>query len=629
MKAYLSLLQLFIFFSSINCLAQQPGGIPGHKLWLIADKESTLSKKKIKNLTDVKITHFNFNPIVNLQSGNNLLFRNIVSEQYSLFTVFKSDFEDEHAVMTVNRGKTNVLLTNKELLNQREIIYKKVNSRNGFILSYINGNNDKNGKKRNSITIDDLFGQDKEGKEQLMELIYYPTILNDIEREKIQTYLSIKYGISILGDYDYLNSEAKKIWDSKENKVFSNRVTGLGRDDAYGLYQKQSGNSEKDGLYIGLGKVDTTNALNKYNLNDMSFILWGDNAGKKIFTEDKKNRLKKMERIWKMQLSGFTQQDSITTQLKIDKKESIYTNENTGQEYLWLAINASGNSKFDYVNAKYIKQSSEDENYIYFDGVKWDEDGNGTELFTFVKGPDFFIEHKSNLACTSADGAISLKIVGGTPPYTVLFDDKEFVTNRNSYEFDHLARGEHKMKVIESKKKLQEAIIELDTFKATNLYLAPVWYLGVSGEVIVAPAKETSDNSFFSYEWKYGSKIVSIEKQFTSNTPGDYILTVTTTDGCSIDIPFQIVSRSKDLVSGWKLYPNPIKGGENFSIIFNLDKESNVAIRINSMEGKQVLTKSLGKIKDFTFNESVETGGIYLVTVTVGDTSETVKLIVH
>lgn len=628
MRYILFLLHFFILFPSFNSYAQNPGAIEGHKLWLIGDQKTT--RLINKNYSEVNATHFNFNPIINLQSDKKTLFKNIVSEQYSLFTVFKSDFEEERIVVNINRGRTSVLVTNKEVLNDKEIVYEKVNSRNGFILSYLNGNNDKNGKKRNSLSIDELFGQDKEGKEQLMELIYFPMFLNDDDRQKIQTYLSIKYGISILGDSDYLNSQSEKVWDAKENKTFSNRVTGVGRDDAYGLYQKQSGNAEKDGLYIGLGIIDTTNAKNKYEIKDRSFILWGDNSGKKIFLEDKNNKLKKLGRVWKMQFSGLKPHDSIKTQLKINKKEFGYINNNPTEEFLWLSINEFQNSKFDYVSAKYIKQSSEDEEYIYFNTVNWDKDGNGTDLFTFVKAPDFSIENESNYRCIANEGTIALKIIGGTPPYIVSYDDVKFEIEKNYYEFTTLSKGEYKIKVTESKGKTESIIAFVDPFKDLDLSIAPLWYIGNSGEVVVLPSNiEYLNFEDYSFEWKKGNRTLSTAKEFTSDIPGDYVLSILSTEGCSKNIPFTIENRTKDMVSGWKLYPNPIKIAENFSINFNLDKESKATVRINSMEGKLVLFKQLGTIKDFEYQDTLITAGVYLVTVTIGDTSETVKLIVH
>lgn len=623
-----SLTLLLLSFLLVNDLtAQNPGNVSGNILWLkAANSEDSLTAKKVKEPSEINHTHFNFNPVTDSKSVKKS-FRNIVNQQYSLFVVFKSDFEEEHNLLTLNRGKTKVLVTNKEVLNDKEMPYK-VDSKQGIILSYINGNNDKNGKKRNSLVIDELFAEDKEGKEQLMELIYFPRLLTKSERQKLETWLSIKYGISISGEFDYLDSKGDKIWDVKESKTYNNRVTGIGRDDAYGLYQKQSGNSQKDGIYIGLGKIDTTNTLNKFIIEDQSFLLWGDNAGKTILSEDKNNKIKRMERIWKMDVSGINAKDSITTQLKLNKKEIAYTNKTQGAEFLWLCVNAIENSKFNYTDAKYYKQSSEDENFIYFNDISWDSDASGADVFTFIQGQDFFLEHTNEFACVSDSGLVSVKLIGGTPPYTLAFDGKEFTITNDYIEFSNLQSGKYSLKASESKGNSKTVEITLDPFSTVIISLNPVWYIGTSGEAIVVPVMEQTDAGL-SFEWIKGDKILSTDKEFTSKIPGDYILRVITTEGCNKEIPFTIEDSFHNLSSGWIVYPNPAKSGEPFSIEFSFEKESEVILSINSMEGKQIRHKDLGMIKNFVYRDAIATAGVYLITLHIGNTAGTVKLIVH
>lgn len=635
MKPIYRLLVVFSFLLPTLLKAQNPGSISGYKLWLEASKvNDTLSKQKIKNEKAVSFTHFNFNPVLDLQSQKKNIFRNIIDRQYSLFTVFKSDFEEERNVLTVTRGSRKVYITNKALLSDKDMLYKKVNSRQGIILSYINGNNDKNGKKRNSLEIDDLFGEDKEGNEQLLELLYFPKLLDDNERNKVETYLSLKYGISILGDFDYIDSGNVKIWDSKENKAYNNRVTGIGRDIAFNLLQKQSGNSQKDGLYIGLGKVDTTNTANDYKIADRTFLLWGDNAGKTFLVKDKKDGyLKKMERSWKMQLTGTKQHVNITTQLKINKKELSYVNDVTEGEFLWIAINEVVNPIFDYTVARYYKQSSEDDEYIYFNDIEWDKDKSGNDIFTFIKGPDFFIEHKENIACSGEAGKIEVKMGGGTPPYNITLEssakNEKIITNHDHYEFADLPGGKYSLAVTDSKNKTKDQDIEIDAF-TTGFSLLPLWYLNESGEVVVSATISKSNTEDLSLEWKKNNIIVSTDKQFIAKETGEYSLIAKTSSGCSKEIPFKVESHSGITQSGWKVYPNPTKKAEPFTILFSLERESEVMLSINSMEGKDVIHKNLGRIKNFEYRDAISTAGVYLVTVTINNnSSETVKLIIH
>ncbi len=626
MKYSLTILLLCLVWSN-SLTAQSPEIFSGNTLWLKTEASKEFSSQlKSKDVASISRAHFNFNPIIGRETFTKA-FRNIVSPQYSLFVVFKSDFEDERTVLQINRGKTNILITSKEVLHNKEMTYKLASDK-GIILSYLNANNDKNGKKRNSLTIDDIFGQDEEGNEQLMELIYFPTILDGLNRKKIETYLSIKYGISILGDFDYLDSGAERIWDAKKNKAYNNRVTGIGRDEAFHLYQKQSGNAEKDGIYIGFGTVDTTNADNKYKIKDRSFLLWGDNAGRTTFRTDKNSSLKKMSRIWKMQVSGIQPKDSIKTQLKISKKELGYGTTLSGQEFLWLCINKSEAPEFDLTSSKYIRQSGEDNENIYFNDIAWDEDGSGADLFTFVQAPDFFIDYVYDFSCESSQGKIILKIEGGTPPYTVIINDNEFNTRDVSHTFTALMPGAYSLDVSEAKGKKETAALQLDPFTELNISLNPLWYIASPHQAVVTPSLGRENNGLY-FEWLKGDRILSTAQEFVSSQAGTYNLRVHTPEGCTKDFPFAIENSPQDTFSRWQIYPNPVRKGEYFSIAFNLDKELPVTITINSLEGKQIMHKNLGTLKSLVFQDAINTQGVYLITATIGTKSETVKLIVR
>lgn len=602
--------------------AQNPGNVPGSSIWIKNDKLLINSKKEQGKPNPVL---FNFNPITDREAFAKP-FKNVVAEQYSLFFVFKSDIEEERLLMNISRGKTNVVITNKELLSNTEMLFE-IETKQGIILSYLNANNDKNGKKRNSLIIDELFAEDKEGKEQLMELVYFPRLLSKPERQKVETYLSIKYGISIANNCDYLDSQANKIWNAEENSAYGKRITGLGRDDAYGLYQRQSGNSLKDGLYIGFGRIDTTNQHNKYILKDRSFLLWGDNGGKTMLLDTKHERLKKMERLWKMDASGILPMDSIATQIKINKKEFAYVKKEV-KDFLWLCINSTDNAPFNYTDARYIRQSSEDEEFIYFNDVKWDTDGSGDDLFTFIQGPDFMVEHHEDFACEAEYGAVSVKLIGGTPPFTVNFGNRESITSGNTISFDDLQSGTYNIKATDAKGSSISEDIEISSLSDVSVTLLPVWYLDDKEELTIRPTISNSSKNL-AFEWSTNGKRISTEKEFIAKATGDYTLTVSNAEGCKKSIPFKIEGQNNSLSHGWSIYPNPVLSGEEFSIDFNLENETEVTVTINSMEGKQILRKSLGRITDYKYQESIIVSGVYMVKIQAGNTSDTIKLIVR
>tara|TARA_R110001583_G_scaffold35585_3_gene118231 strand:+ start:30730 stop:37086 length:6357 start_codon:yes stop_codon:yes gene_type:complete len=124
---------------------------------------------------------------------------------------------------------------------------------------------------------------------RVAEIITYNLRKDDTtERNKIQSYLAIKYGIT-LGvngtSQDYVDSSGALIWDINTgvpvNDVFNYNITGIGRDDASELNQKQSKtvNTAND-ITIGLNEIATTNNLNTNTFTtDKTFLVWGnDNA---------------------------------------------------------------------------------------------------------------------------------------------------------------------------------------------------------------------------------------------------------------------------------------------------------------------------------------------------------------
>ena len=94
---------------------------------------------------------------------------------------------------------------------------------------------------------------------------------------KIQSYLAVKYGITIAGNY--VNSNNDVVWDSGANSDYNSNIFGLGRDDDSGLYQKQSRSANDSTLTVFRGdEVTALNSDNTGTLDDKQFIMIGRNV---------------------------------------------------------------------------------------------------------------------------------------------------------------------------------------------------------------------------------------------------------------------------------------------------------------------------------------------------------------
>ncbi|MBL7705403.1 MAG: T9SS type A sorting domain-containing protein [Taibaiella sp.] len=113
------------------------------------------------------------------------------------------------------------------------------------------------------------------------EAIYYPFKLSQTEERQVNTYLGVKYGISLT--HDYLNTQGQTIFSQTTNTGYNSKIFGIGREDAQGLHQKQSqsqmvSSAGYDFLVASKGAIATTNALNAQTLPDGSYLLFGDNG---------------------------------------------------------------------------------------------------------------------------------------------------------------------------------------------------------------------------------------------------------------------------------------------------------------------------------------------------------------
>jgi len=127
------------------------------------------------------------------------------------------------------------------------------------------------------------------------EFIIYNRVLTPLERRRAETYLAVRYGLTL--DRSYIGSRGQLLWDTDANEGFNTRVTGYGRDQLSGLYQKMSTTSYEEEPYYSeaYGNLyDSFDLNNSYNLpsryrllvagrqeanpiQDGKYVLFGDN----------------------------------------------------------------------------------------------------------------------------------------------------------------------------------------------------------------------------------------------------------------------------------------------------------------------------------------------------------------
>lgn len=121
------------------------------------------------------------------------------------------------------------------------------------------------------------------GNTQYAEVIVYEDVLTAVERQRVESYLAVKYGITIdqTTPTNYVAADAGVTWDATINAAHNNDIAGIGRDDMSCLEQKQSISQNSDAIVtVGLGTIETDNSSNPNTFgSDDSFLVWGnDNA---------------------------------------------------------------------------------------------------------------------------------------------------------------------------------------------------------------------------------------------------------------------------------------------------------------------------------------------------------------
>lgn len=211
--------------------------------------------------------------------------------------------------------------------------------------------------------------------QNLYELIFIPKKAKAMDLNKIHSYLSIKYGIS-LEKGKYYGSDGKVIWDPEKHKDYKYRPTGLGRDDGNELYQKQSSNQADQFLSIGMNDIKRTNAENLTSIDNNNFVMWSDDN--KEMTLEPNGNFDVLKRDWKINFIG-SKIPKTDYKVRISKKE---INPKSLPIVYWMLL------KKDNGEVKKI-QGVEDENYVIFNKVDFITafENTNSVYFTFATGP--------------------------------------------------------------------------------------------------------------------------------------------------------------------------------------------------------------------------------------------------
>jgi hypothetical protein len=674
---------LFISIISLGIYAQSPGGVSGSEIWGKVNKVtpagSTFHYKDFSTnnkaitlgaSTELTPSFFNYNYSFSYDSTDYIFYLSKL-EKLKEATIFivnlptpPSDPTLKYALMntdwnssipnvsgSVNEQsfKFSTSTFEKEVLS---ITYPSGSSvrPNGRIntLLWHNFNTKKivnsfgsNGES--SVFIGKSFTNVANFSGQIPEVIVYRKALNDKEKWRVESYLALKYGITLQPEVNYYTSKNEIFWHKENNVFFKNRIFGIGRDSNSSLYQRQSKSVHQDGNRLVLSRTNTLlpdnypTANTSNNITDQNFIVMGDNGRGELLNFDEINGITTMKRKWLVQNTG-EEAHLFNTSLRYIPESPVNLGVN---EAFWLIVDRSPSntteSNFTGNNIEYYPVTNFDSNgFANFTNLKWGNDTQNFNQFTFGIGPRMLILTKVNeMQCDETEGIVNIAIKGGQPGFTINVHgtDNPFNLQLNQPGFNlelSLNVGNYQVTVTDATGFSQsENFIISPTFNI-NIQLEDIYNLyNLPETVIDATTFVVEPFENYQFEWIHNGDIISTEPTILVNNlnVGTYILQITNKLGCKVSKQFVVIKDEFYRDIKVLVYPNPSDG--NFTVFVNLLDIKDINIEISDVLGKIIFNETFTGKKTYENQYNINASGIYFIRITSKEFSTTHKIIIN
>ncbi|MBS4039928.1 MAG: T9SS type A sorting domain-containing protein [Flavobacteriales bacterium] len=178
------------------------------------------------------------------------------------------------------------------------------------------------------------------------EVLIFDKMITEEEKQKIETYLSLKFGVSLSKTSNYTNNTNNIIWDNEKLNQFNDNVTGVGVFKDLDFNQLKSQNSEDAYLEI---------ELKPENLTKEKYVLFGNNSQE--------------EKIWFLKKEHITKRDKIEFRYKDNIQKVVLvlaSDENFKNNVTYIPLIKKENCH----SSEYI--SIDDFQYFKFNYDDWD-----------------------------------------------------------------------------------------------------------------------------------------------------------------------------------------------------------------------------------------------------------------
>ncbi|MCB0572954.1 MAG: T9SS type A sorting domain-containing protein [Saprospiraceae bacterium] len=658
MKHLLSIVTaLFIQSGLIFAQTLAPGGVPNPKHWWIAEKQphGTLiwldkcsDSAPIATLAPGESSgcSLNFNPVWPLSdstaSGLDLPLAGDDFSRAAFFTIVQpTDSVSEKIIWNLEQnGHSQWVLTDARLTNL--VSYEYTNfafTQKGLPCLYAVTRCDKDanhsaqqqwlrvGKKPESpqLPVQKFTGN-------IPEIIAFDRVLNARERMQVSSYLALKYGLTLLNT-DYFNSSGEVIWKIKENALYPANIAGLGRDDRSGLLVIESASSYNPGLMVmSVGQSDEVKDEEHTLLPaDNIFLICSDNDAPLVFDEKQFGQPRMLRRKWKITTHNWL--SKLPTVLQFDTRQ-LQTELPEGEIY-WLAIDRSGTGQFPLGATEYYPATPTKQGIVSFDNLRWDVDGSGSDLFALGTGPSILAAAWLSLPLCSppTNGILHLRAKGGRPPYQVelinltnSFTQSWQTDNISDFDVTGIAAGDYVLKIRDAEAHLIQETFYVQSADAPLSPLADYYELppfaSLQLDASIAPSAAP-----VLYSWIGPGEFCSTSSQITISRPGLYRLEIDSA-GCKSRQDIEVAKSALNNFASVVIRPNPVASGGRFEVEASLHHKADIEMLIHDTSGQLILHRTLRDIDYCKFSESLDTPGVYVVTLRSEGGQETLRLVV-
>lgn len=311
----------------------------------------------------------------------------VTEEANSVIIVYQSDTaaREEMPLWSFQADSTHTLaLTTQRIVNSNStILYNEENSR----CAVVNSLTQLWRRRRMADTLhcSGLVGitDSSEFTGMVAELVVLPCgeEFSDTALYQWCSYLAVKYGVT-LHETSYLSSDGTVTWPLDSLGQFSGSVIGIGRDDRFGLYQRQSHTADNL-LTLALDSITADNTLHGSELADREFLMVGSpasafTASSELYLEDDQTLNRYGDGVARVTGNGVR---SRSTVLKMDASQWA----DSLHRYT-LLVDRSGSGEYRYSDLEVFAPSGIDtaNKTLTFSDIYWDTDGSGCDRFCFA-----------------------------------------------------------------------------------------------------------------------------------------------------------------------------------------------------------------------------------------------------